>query len=362
MKKINKTKLPKIIQLPSGSYTVRLYSHTDDTGKDVYKSITNPDYDEVVRLAAQFKVDKKQEKIEAEKPDKIELTLGQAMDAYIESKDAVLSPSTVREYKRTRKTYLQDMMGLPLSKITPVLIQQEMNAASRDLAPKSVRNIHGFLSAVLATYKPEMKLLTTLPKKIKPDIQIPTENEMKCVFEHVRGTDMEIPIYLAACCGLRRSEIVALDWTDVNLKKRTLTVRAAVVENDKGEYVRKGTKTTAGKRTIKLFSFVAEVLESSAHKTGPVVNMTGYTIYNKWRWIINRLQLPRYRFHDLRHYAVSVMLALNVPKNYIADYVGHETENMIDEVYGHIMKERKTTVEADLEKYYKNVLLAKYET
>jgi integrase len=57
--------------------------------------------------------------------------------------------------------------------------------------------------------------------------------------------------------------------------------------------------------------------------------------------LLKRNGIPHYRFHDLRHYAVSTMLLLNIPKKYIADYVGHETEHMIDTVYGHIMRDKK---------------------
>ena len=46
------------------------------------------------------------------------------------------------------------------------------------------------------------------------------------------------------------------------------------------------------------------------------------------------------------------MLSLNMPKNYIADYMGHETENMIDRVYGHIMKEAKQSFEDRVNEYY----------
>lgn len=49
------------------------------------------------------------------------------------------------------------------------------------------------------------------------------------------------------------------------------------------------------------------------------------------------------------------MLSLNIPKKYIADYVGHETEDMIDLVYGHIMQSKKTSVEDLLNDYYSNV-------
>lgn len=355
-KKINRTKLPKIVQLPSGAYHTRLFSHKDENGKPVYCSITHPDYDEVVRLAAQFKVDKKHERIK-KRTEGQKITLGEAMDKYIESKDAVLSPATIREYKRMRRTYLQDIINMPVFDITQEIIQQEINALSRELAPKSVRNVHGFIVPVLTMCRPELKLTTTLPQKVKPDIRIPTAEEMSKVFAYVKGTDMEIPVYLAACCGLRRSEIIAIDVErDLDLDKQTLTIREAIVVDENNEEVRKKTKTPAGKRTIRLFPFVLDAIKRAGITTGPLVDLKGYQIYNKWRWIRTRLKLPKYRFHDLRHYAVSVMLALNIPKNYIADYVGHDTENMIDNVYGHIMRERKTSFVDMLQNYFTNVV------
>lgn len=50
------------------------------------------------------------------------------------------------------------------------------------------------------------------------------------------------------------------------------------------------------------------------------------------------------------------MLSLNIPKKYIVDYVGHETENMIDKVYGHIMQSKKTSVEDQMQDYFESVM------
>lgn len=112
------------------------------------------------------------------------------------------------------------------------------------------------------------------------------------IFKEIKNTPLEVPIYLAALCGMRRSEIAALRWEDVDLESERLTIKAA--------------------------SLFPKLLE--------------------------KLGLPHYRFHDLRHYAVSTMLLLNLPKKYIADYVGHETEHMIDTVYGHVMQDKKDSL------------------
>jgi|GEM_PF-162409 Integrase len=369
MKKINKTKLPKITQLPSGSYTTKVFVEKDDSGRRVYKSITDPDYDKVAAQAAQFKLDKKQEKLDADdepQDPKDIFLLGQAFDSYISSKTNILSPSTIREYKRIRRSYFQNLMSLPISAVTQQLIQESLNADALNLSPKSLRNNHGLLSAVLAAYNPSLKLTTTLPRKVKPDIEIPSTEEMARVFDYATGTDMEIPIYLAACCGMRRSEIAALKWSDVNLKKKKITIREALVINDEAEYVLNGTKSTDSKRIIRIFPFVLSALEKSPVKEGSVTNLPIYMLYNKWQDIQDALKMHHYRFHDLRHYTASVMLMLNIPKKYIADYLGHKTEAMVEAVYGHIMREAKSTFEDTLQDYFTkmvdNVKNAKSET
>lgn len=363
-KRVYHTKLPKIVKLPSGSYHAKVFSHIDENGKRIYQSFTNPDYDALVLELAQFKIEKKNERIalKAKKEEKSTMTVGQMLDNYISSKESILSPATIREYKRMRNKNFPGIINKNVDDLTQIDIQREINESSKTRSPKTLRNMHGLLSAALSVYRPDFKLLTTLPKKVKPDIQIPSEAEMKRVFEHVRDSEMEIPIYLAACCGLRRSEISALSWSHVDLKKRTITVTEALVRNEDDEYVPKKTKSPAGKRIIRMFPFVYDVLAKQPQKSGSVTNLLPYQIYDRWVKIIRETGIRHYRFHDLRHYTVSVMLALNIPKNYIADYMGHETEDMIDNVYGHIMKEHKTSFEDKLQTYFTSLISDKCET
>ena len=222
-----------------------------------------------------------------------------------------------------------------------------------------MRNIHGFLTAVLQTYRPDFVLHTTLPQKKKPSISIPTEDEIKKLFEMTDGTDLYIPVLLAAVCGMRRSEIAALTWDRVDFKKGIIIINQALVLGDDHEFIEKTTKTTAGTRTIRMIPLVSSALQR--HKaenptSDGYITIRPDLISNRFYNLIRKSDLPNYRFHDLRHYTVSVMLSLNVPKNYIADYVGHETENMIDQVYGHIMQSRKTTVEDQMQDYFSKFL------
>lgn len=338
----------KINELPSGNFNAKVFDYTDATGKRHYKSITAPSKKEVKRLIAEFLINK-----DERKGSPLSITVGQAIDKYIESKNNVLSPSTVRGYKMIRKNNMQNIMRMKVENVTQQDVQQEINNEAETHSPKTVKNMHALLTAALTLCGSDLKLQTTLPQKVKPDIQIPTDDEMKAIFADLRGKRLEIPVYLAAMCGMRRSEIAALKWEDVDLENGTLTVRAATVINEDAEYVIKGTKTTAGKRTIKLFKPVLDLLKKAPKDNEFVTEFQKPSrISNSFVYVTARLGLKNYRFHDLRHYAVSTMLSLNLPKNYIADYMGHETERMIDEVYGHIKQNAKEMFMSLLDDYY----------
>lgn len=328
----------KIKQLPSGNFNALVFDYTDSSGKRHYKSITAPSKREVKQLIAEFlaKRDENRETI----PD---ITVGDAIDKYIASKTNILSPSTISGYTSIRKTRLCSIIDTPIKKLSIADIQAAINLEADGHSPKTVRNINALLRSSLELAMPSFKYNVTLPQKIKPDIQIPTDDEMKAVFEAIKDTPMEVPVYLAALCGMRRSEIAALKWSDVDLKKERITINAASVLDKDRNLVRKTTKTTSGKRIIKIFKPVLTVLKSQ-EKTGEyVLTVTPNVITNEFPRLLKKLGLPHYRFHDLRHYAVSTMLFLNMPKKNIAEYVGHETEHMIDTVYGHVMRDKKDT-------------------
>lgn len=352
------TKLPKIKQLPSGNFQARVYAGKDPDGKAVYKSITRPTYAEVQMELATFKVEHKEEKVQAV----ANRTVRQMVEDYINRRANVLSPSTVRSYRGAARNNLQELMGCKLSDLSQKFIQSAINAEAVRVSPKTLRNAYGLFTAALADEMPGVVFHVRLPQKEKSTIQIPTEEEVGKILATVEGTDMKIPVLLGACCGMRRSEIAALTWDDIDLDKGIIYIRKAVVMGDDHEYHEKGTKTSAGTRTIKLFPAVVEALQESKEQgwgRDGRITPNPADITSRWRWVIKHSGVPAYRFHDLRHYLISVMLSLNIPKKYIADYVGHETENMIDQVYGHIMAAKKDSVQDELQAYFSSIFSSK---
>lgn len=339
-------KLPTPKKLPSGNWNVVVMVE----GRRI--SITEPTEKKALAAAAAVKAGAKREK-------QISLTVGSAIDRYIESKDSVLSPATVAGYRRIRANAFQELMPIQLSSLTQEQVQRAVNTMAKTKSSKSVRNAHGLLSATLATYRPDFTLHTTLPQKQKAEISIPTPEHIQVILSGCSGTRMELPIYLAVWLGLRASEIRGLTWDCIS--GDTLHVKQAIVEGEHGPAV-KGTKTTAGDRRLHLPPQLLEIIQRQPKTDEYLVHLSGQAMYKAFSRLCEKLGLPHYRFHDLRHANASIMLALGIPNRYAQERMGHATDNMLKAVYQHTMEHKRTEVDTAVDTYFSHLLQTKLQT
>lgn len=338
----------KVDRLPSGNYRARVH-----LGGGKYKPFTGKDKKEVQFRAAQFEATHKTEEAAPESS----MTLGEAMEKSVESKKNVLSPATYREYTQVRLNNFESIRNIPLCELTQEQIQAEVNLLSANNSPKTVHNKYGVLLSAVKMFRPEFTPRIVLPKKKKSDIIIPTEEEMIALFREVRGTDIELPVLLGSISGMRFSEIIGLRWSAVDLKKRTIRIKAAKVRDINKQFVEKGTKSRAGTRTIRILPYVYDALKRHYDPSAEFLTTATYAqIYDRYQKALERCCPGKhYTFHELRHYAASVMIMLGIPVKYIADYLGHETEDMVNRVYGHIMLDKKDMMFDKVEMYYNDV-------
>ena len=224
---------------------------------------------------------------------------------YIQIRSNVISPSTIRGYHGILTVLSDRFKSTRTTAITQELVQMEVNNYSATHSPKSTRNLHGFISAVLSVYKPNMILRTTLPQKTKFEPYTPSESDVKAVLEAVKGTKYEIP-YRLACYGLRRSEVCALTAADLN--GNFLKINKAYVTNEKEEWIIKEyPKTTESNRTIYIDDKLAEMIKT---KTGRMFEGHPSRLNDHLKEILKRIGLPRFRLHDFRAYYASMAHAL----------------------------------------------------
>lgn len=338
--------MPKARKLPSGSWQVQVYSHTeyiDDKPKRIRQTFTAPTKAEAEYQAALFKR-------QHTRSTKYDLTLGDAMLGYIDSKDGILSPSTIHGYKSMQRTHLQELQQKPLHKITNLDIQVALNQAKKkhDLSAKTVKNLAGFVSASIGLYREDFRFKVTLPEKERYDYYLPTQDDITALLAYTEGKELHTAILLAACLGLRRGEICALKWTDFDWKRKEVKINKAMVQTDEKEWKIKSPKSYAGNRTLVLSDGLISELQKVKKKNGPVIDATPTHITHRFTWAVKHLGLEHFRFHDLRHFNASLMMSEGIPDKYAIERMGHSTTAILKSVYQHTEDKKRNEVNTAL--------------
>lgn len=334
-------KTPKPERLPSGNWRIRLQIE----GKRY--SVTKPTKaeckEEAKKLYAGFEIEKKSP-----------MTVGGAIDRYISEKSKVLSPYTVKGYNTIRRNYFKSIMDMNLTDLDQRDIQSAiMQEQAAGRSPKTIKNAHGLLTATLQAYRPKFHTESKLPKAVKTERDIFTEDEMAKVWQAAKGDKYELAILLASWFGLRMSEVRGLKFSDISIREVHLPTGRHIMHIQrarirvKGKDIDKTPKTAAGDRKIILPDVIFELIATeSLRLKAPCTNdyICPYSIsaINKgFIRICKKAGVKPCRFHDLRHFAASVSLALGVPDKYSMKRMGHATENMLKTTYQHTLKSKE---------------------
>lgn len=312
-------------KLPSGSWRIQVFDHKDVDGKKHYKSFTAPTKREAQFMAAEWTAGKA-----AQAPENI--TLYAAVTRYIDAKRGVLSPSTILGYEKMQRNYFKEIGTTKLADLNNTALQVWISDLSKNLSPKTIRNIHGLLAASIQMFLPDFILKTTLPAKKRPELYCPSDKDIKKLLNSIAGTELELAVLLAAFGPLRRGEICAL--TDQDIHGNTVSVSKSMVMGPDRLWYVKQPKTYSSYRTIEFPDFVINKISGI---NGKIIKATPDQISNQFKKAVLRASLPHFRFHDLRHYAASIMHAIGVPDQYILQRGGWASDNVMKTIYRNVI-------------------------
>lgn len=254
-------------------------------------------------------------------------TFATSAEKYIKIKYNVLSPSTIRAYYSMLSNMSDTFKRRKTADITQEDVQKEINDYTVGHSPKSTANLHGFISAILGIYRPNLILHTTLPQKVKYEAVTPSEDTVKRLLSEIKGTDFEIAFRLGVY-GLRRGEICAL--TSDDLEGNLLSINKSKVRDEHGQWIIKPIpKTTGSQRTIYIDDDLADLLRAA----GDAYPKNPNKLNQKLTSILTALGVPVFRFHDLRAYYASMAHALGIPDAYIMANGGWTSTNILNRVY-----------------------------
>jgi integrase len=323
----------------SGKWRITIYDYKDSAGKVHQKTFTADTKREVERMANEYK----------NGPKISDLTVGEAVKGYIDSKKNVLSPSTHTAYDSIYRTHFKSSLfgSLKLVDLTNVDVQRFIS--DLDLSPKTVHNISGLLSASIQMYCPTKKFTITLPANKRPELHTPTTAEVETLINAVKGNrELYIMVLLCAFGPMRRSEACGIRYSDIDYTNNTISVRCSRVRKSNTEWTYKETpKTDSSYRTI---IYPSEIIKAIGHGFGYVINQSTPTaLSRRFTRTLVREGLPHFRVHDLRHYSASILHAIGIPDQYIMSRGGWKTDNVMKRVY------RDTLTDIDIEMNQKAV-------
>ena len=320
-------------KLPSGNYRVRKMIDGHRVSVVFDHKPTRKEMEEDFMKAYAEKVTKKSTS---------KMSVKDAMKEYNATKKNILKPNTYREYTLMIDRFPKWFLELQISSVDQAEINRCMNEFMEKRSAKTVRNYHAYLSSILATYKPDFIIRTTLPKKHKKEPYIPSDDDIKKILAELQDTEFYIPVVLASF-GMRRGEICALTVDDI--ENDIVHINKSLSLNEKREWVIDTTKTVESDRDIIIPMKIADMIREKGYVYKGHPNAITEKLYK----VQKKLGIERFSVHKMRHYFASTLSAHNVPEADILALGGWKTDNVMKNIYRHSMlgkkesKKRKAT-------------------
>lgn len=294
------------------------------------------------------------------------------MDKWLEykmSKVSILTHQCYRGGVRDAKAFFGNK-DLYLQDVRPLDVQEYYNSIiKRGCKNSTLKNRHLCLHNVfeyavkldLIPYNPTSRV--ELPKAEKHEATFYSKSELDELFKAFRDDRMELVVHIAAYYGLRRSEIIGLQWDSINFEQKTISIRRKVItymdeEGHSKTVCEENLKTQATRRTLPLIPHIEKMLlkkkESQEHfkkllRGGYCKEYLNYIctddfgvlikpeyVTTHFKKVVDKNGLRHLRFHDLRHTCASLLLANHIPLKSIQDWLGHANFETTANIYSHL--------------------------
>ena len=270
-----------------------------------------------------------------------------------------------------------DQKKVPLRSIDHTMIQRYMDEKHEcgrldgkgGLSPRSLRLHKNIISQTL-DLAVQTKLIPAnpcqfveLPQNVRYESTFYTAAQLQDLFTALQGDELLPLVKITALYGLRRSELLGLQWDSIDFERKTMTIRhtvskvTEVVAKDK-------TKNASSRRTFPLteeaeaiFRRAKELEQQNRAAFGREYQENAYVfkwadghpyspdyISHRFNRLLKKHELPHIRFHELRHSCASLLIDMGFTLKDVQEWLGHSDIKMTANIYAHLDTARKTNM------------------
>lgn len=286
-----------------------------------------------------------------------------------------VEPNTYRSYKgnmlnhiipyfEKRKVKLQDLKYYHLEEYYKFKVNgyERLDGKEGKLSPQTIKHHHQNISKALNdAVKRELILvnpatLANTPKVPRHRGTFYNQEEIKEMLSLFVNTKIKVPVFLTSFYGLRRSEVIGLQWKNVDFINKRLTIAHTTLQNTGGDYERDNTKTDSSYRSFPMNETVIQVLQEEKKRQEQQKELLGNYYKNSdkvcvlsdgtpitcnylsknFNKVIKNSNLPYIKLHELRHSCASNLLSMGFSVVQVAEWLGHSSPSTTLNFYAHI--------------------------
>jgi len=330
------------------------------TGKRRQKRITAPTKREVEAKTAEFIASVEKGGF----TDPGSLTVSEYLEQWLRAVESNVRPATYRRYSDLMHKRVVPAVGnVRLGKLTPLHVQSlYTHLLEAGLSPTTVHLLHNIFHRSLKQAV-RWGLLTRnvtesvdVPQPMNPAGKTWNADQVAAVLHAAEKDTLAALWRLALLCGLRRGELLGLQWRDVDLDRATLAIQRTLSRGNGGTWELGLPKTAHGRRSIALPASCVESLRR--HRVNQLehrlrlgalwqehdfvfTNQTGgplavNVLSQHFRKLIVAARVPVIRFHDMRHSCATLLLEGGVHPRVVQERLGHSDVSITLNRYSHV--------------------------
>lgn len=281
------------------------------------------------------------------------ITLGEYLLWWLEQhgKAKKLALKTLESYEYLIKKHLIPELGtIPLAKLQPIHIHNFIIKENEIVSSRTTAYALTILRQAMKHAMKKWKLISSnpaecidIPKYKHVKYKVLSADEVQILLNNAENHPDYKLIYTALYTGMRRGELLALRWEDIDFDNKIIRVERATQRIVGKGYITKEPKTEAGKRIIDIPKSLLLLLKQMSQDNDLVFclqdgrQLDPSNLSRRFHRLAVKCNFPDVRFHDLRHTHASLLLANGEQLHVVQQRLGHEKPSTTADIYGHVI-------------------------